>query len=434
MSMIPAPKQKGLDYSILQQKIGSKTYKALCSSVIYGPNASGKSNIIGAMDTFKTILLRGNIRNSEKRESLNYAASSLELIPNREDGDAPVEFSIRLIEAGLLIDYGFAMEIGAFLERDAPRRVHSETLRINGELIFERRDHLAFGDFRVIHDYRVHEFEQNRSSLVSLAEANLMEDELFLMNGFKNLISARLVRVIQQWIQDRLIIIYHADAMRLSPKLPGNEKDSIYVDESLNEAMDCFGTNASGFGYIIRENTPNAQLVSMIQKGDGKEEKDLILPIDLFESYGTIRFLHLFPLILNAIQTGGTLVVDELDASIHPMAIMSIINVFHNDEINQKKAQLIFNTHNPIFLNANLFRRDEIKFVERDESSHVSTLYSLSDFGTSGSQGVRKQEDYLRNYFVDHYGAIKNVDFSDIFLKRMDQKKQGEEDDQEGKA
>jgi AAA15 family ATPase/GTPase len=123
----------------------------------------------------------------------------------------------------------------------------------------------------------------------------------------------------------------------------------------------------------------------------------------------------MFPLVLQAIQTGGTLVVDEFDASIHPMALMSIINIFHNDEINIHRAQLIFNTHNPIFLNSNLFRRDEVKFVERDDDTHESILYALSDFGTSGERGVRKHEDYMKNYFISQYGAIKNVDFSPLF-------------------
>ena len=56
--MTPAPKQKGLDYSILESKVGKKKYKVLCSAVIYGPNASGKTNIIGAMDVFKAIVLK----------------------------------------------------------------------------------------------------------------------------------------------------------------------------------------------------------------------------------------------------------------------------------------------------------------------------------------------------------------------------------------
>lgn len=110
-----------------------------------------------------------------------------------------------------------------------------------------------------------------------------------------------------------------------------------------------------------------------------------------------------------------TLVMDEFDASIHPMALMNIINIFHNDDINIHHAQLIFNTHNPIFLNSNLFRRDEIKFVERDESNHFSTLYSLSDFGASGDNGVRKHDDYMKHYFIGRYGAIKDIDFTQLF-------------------
>ncbi|MDP2813255.1 MAG: ATP-binding protein, partial [Erysipelotrichaceae bacterium] len=100
--------------------------------------------------------------------------------------------------------------------------------------------------------------------------------------------------------------------------------------------------------------------------------------------------------------------------------------IFHNDEININNAQLIFNTHNPIFLNANLFRRDEIKFVERDDDTHCSIHYSLSDFGTTGKNGVRKNEDYLKNYFISRYGAIKDIDFTPIFENLLDDKKEGQ--------
>lgn len=97
------------------------------------------------------------------------------------------------------------------------------------------------------------------------------------------------------------------------------------------------------------------------------------------------------------------------------MALMNIISIFHNDEINKNHGQLIFNTHNPIFLDASLFRRDEIKFVERDAGTNHSTHYSLSDFKTA--DGVRKGEDYMSNYFVNRYGAISDVDFSTILRK-----------------
>ena len=88
-------------------------------------------------------------------------------------------------------------------------------------------------------------------------------------------------------------------------------------------------------------------------------------------------------------------------------------------------AQLIFNTHNPIFLNSNLFRRDEIKFVERDDDTHDSVLYALSDFGTTGDKGVRKHEDYMSKYFISQYGAIKDIDFTPIFEEILCDEKEG---------
>lgn len=66
-----------------------------------------------------------------------------------------------------------------------------------------------------------------------------------------------------------------------------------------------------------------------------------------------------FPLVIKALVTGGTLVIDEFDTSIHPATIMNIILAFHNDEINKHHAQLIFTTHNPIFLDASLLRREK---------------------------------------------------------------------------
>ena len=81
-SLTPAPKQKGLDYSVMVEHAGSKDYKGLCSAVIYGPNASGKTNVIGAMDTFKAVVMRGSVKNTDAFISPNVASSSLELIPN----------------------------------------------------------------------------------------------------------------------------------------------------------------------------------------------------------------------------------------------------------------------------------------------------------------------------------------------------------------
>ncbi len=99
---------------------------------------------------------------------------------------------------------------------------------------------------------------------------------------------------------------------------------------------------------------------------------------------------------------------------------MNIISIFHNDEININHAQHIFNTHNPIFLDASLFRRDEIKFVERDSLNH-SIHYSLSDFKTTS--GTRNGEDYMNNYFISKYGIIKEIDFTPILKEIINSSK-----------
>lgn len=90
-SMTPAAKQKGLDYSVLHEKVGTKDQKGLCSAVIYGPHASGKTHIINAMETFRAIILRGTINNTDANVSGNVAASSLKLIPNTHHKPSPVE-------------------------------------------------------------------------------------------------------------------------------------------------------------------------------------------------------------------------------------------------------------------------------------------------------------------------------------------------------
>lgn len=412
-SLIPAPKQKGLDYSILQEKIGRNIYKGLCSAVIYGSNASGKTNIIGAMDTFKNIVLRGNTRNDEKG-SPNAAASSLELIPNNALAKAePVGFSIKFIERGLFVEYAFSVDLGLFLDSDHERKVLKESLKVNGHVLFNRENGLEIESLDPIADYLVNEFEQNAEGAIAIAKGNLNDEELFLTNGFKTMFSAKLAALILEWLNNKFMVIYRADSMQLIRKFADPRKKSVYVEKTLNEAAKIFGINSNALGYILDGESQEARLCSLFE-GVGKKEGTAI-PAEIFESYGTIRFVNMFPLVVNALLNGGTLIVDEFDASIHPMALMNIINIFHNDEINKNRAQLVFDTHNPIFLNSNLFRRDEIKFVERDDEKCRSVHYSLSDFGTAGKSGVRKNEDYMKNYFVDRYGAIKDIDFTPIF-------------------
>lgn len=419
-SMSKAAKLTGLDYSLLKEKVKNKFVVGLCSSIIYGPNASGKTNIIGAMDVLRAIVMRGNIRNSEEKSSPNPASSALELIPNNKlETSEPVKFSIEFFEDGILVKYKLKLDLGMFLEDEYKRKIISEELYVNGDVVFSRGDKLSIDNLKVIKKYLSETTEQNSNSMFEIAHNSLNREELFLTNGFKLIFSQSLVKMITNWFTNKFMVIYRVDSLQLIKRFSDPQKKTVFVEKTTDKAARLFGVDSNSVGYVVNEDESEAKLCSIFN--DLKGKKNAAMAAELFESYGTIRFINMFPLVIRAIQTGGTLVVDEFDASIHPMALMSIINIFHNDDINKNHAQLIFNTHNPIFLNSNLFRRDEIKFVEREEDSHYSILYALSDFGTSGENGVRKHEDYMRNYFVSQYGAIRNIDFTPIFEELLEE-------------
>lgn len=405
-SMIPVPRQTGLDFSIQQQRIKSKTYRSLSSAVIYGPNASGKTNLLGAMDTMRAIILRGNIKNADSTMTLNQASAMLELIPNHGNPPTPTNFSIRFIEKDLLVEYTLSLQLGGFLDKDFNRKILEETLSINEYVVFARSDQLTMEFPDVIANYLNLSVVDNLSTAVELAKSGLNDEELFLCNGYKTIFSKELVSRILNWFENRFMVIYRSDSLKAIRRFADPKEHTVYVDKTLTLAAREFGITANALGYRI--DGERAELCSIL----GNAQKKVALPAEFFESYGTLRFVNEFPLIIRALLDGATLVMDEFDASIHPMALMNIINVFHNDEINKNHAQLIFNTHNPIFLDASLFRRDEIKFVERDENTNCSVHYALSDFKTA--TGVRKGEAYMSNYFINRYGAIKDIDFSSL--------------------
>ncbi len=184
------------------------------------------------------------------------------------------------------------------------------------------------------------------------------------------------------------------------------------MDHTINRIAQEAGIIGSAFIYVQDAKTHSPQLMSLFQTND--QENPYGLDADQIESVGTLRLISIMPAVISALEKGAVLVMDELDASLHPMIVMNLISIFHNDEVNTRRAQLIFNTHNPIYLSHKLLRRDEIKFVERDKETKSSNLYALSDFKANGEASVRKTSDYMKNYFINRYGAIEDIDFTDI--------------------
>ena len=121
------------------------------------------------------------------------------------------------------------------------------------------------------------------------------------------------------------------------------------------------------------------------------------------ESDGTRQLMALAPDIEHALQTGGVLLIDEIDTALHPLLVQYILAKFQSKQSNPLGAQLIFTTHDTELLSMELLRKDQLYFVDKDPFSGISELYSISDLGTRTSENIRK------SYLLGKYGAIPSL-------------------------
>lgn len=411
LSMEAAPKQRDLGYSLLREKVAGKECRGICSAVIYGPNAAGKSALISAIRDFRNIVMRGGI-------SAEGSGQELSLIPTSFDGGAkPTAFEVSFTKGGTLYRYAVTADLGRFGRPGDPRQVLAESLEVNGTPVFTREvGMMSIEVSPALEDRYSKAYLDNRAAADALLSA-IDPTDLFLDNGFRTVVSPALAKEVTSWFADDLIVVDRANETYVRPT--GPEDPTNAIGAHFTEAARLFGASSlSALTFLKQEGSDApAELYTGVSTPHGL----VALPSARYESLGTTRFLNMLPFVECALTEGKVLVMDELDASIHPMAVMSIVNAFHDDGVNVRHAQLVFTTHNPIFLDNNLFRRDEIKFVERDDDTGESVTYALSDFGTSGPNGVRRSDDYQQRYFMGHYGGIRDIDLVP-FLKEQVQR------------
>ena len=145
-------------------------------------------------------------------------------------------------------------------------------------------------------------------------------------------------------------------------------------------------------------------IVSMHTQYDdeGNEVKAVTFPFRKNESEGTIKYFSLAYPIIDALDNGKRLIIDEFDSKMHPLLTCRIITLFNSKETNPKNAQLIFTTHDTNLLSANIFRRDQIWFTQKDRYG-ATELYSLAEYN------VRNDASFEKDYLSGKYGAIPIV-------------------------
>lgn len=141
------------------------------------------------------------------------------------------------------------------------------------------------------------------------------------------------------------------------------------------------------------------------------------LPLD-DESDGTKKMFYLFGYLESLMSSRSVIVIDELNAKLHPLLVRYLLTMFIDKTKNPNHSQLIFNCHDAWLMKARILRRDEIWFTEKDNCG-LSSLYSLADFVDEDSYKIRKDADYEKNYLLGKYGAIPVFESLDMFAERI---------------
>ena len=153
------------------------------------------------------------------------------------------------------------------------------------------------------------------------------------------------------------------------------------------------------------EDSVDSKTIHDIYDADGKVVGQKEFSTDKMESEGTKKMIEIAGPIVDAIRLGQILIVDELDAKLHPFLTRKIIGLFMNKEFNKTGAQLIFATHDTNLLNIQYLRRDQIWFTEKDKSDSTD-LYSLVEFRDDSGNKVRNDRNIEKDYINGRYGAI----------------------------
>lgn len=354
-------------------------YKLLPVAVIYGANSSGKSNVLKAMAAMGSIVMSSSKLNPD--ENLYYEPFMLDT----ESRNKPTSFEVVFLAGQAMYRYGFSYD---------RRHIISEYLfttsfgkHVEKQLFIRAED-----------EYEISEkdFEEG----VGL-DSKTLDNRLFLTVAaqFNGKVSLQVMRWFSRFnaINGLESSGYQGMTLRM---LTENLKGA-------RETLQFFRDTQLGLKNIKVENEPDAVTFTVhnVRDDNGKVVRDEEFLESVMESEGSKKMIEISGPIFDTLLNGKILMIDELDAKLHPILTRHIVKLFMNPEVNRKGSQLIFNTHDTNLLNVQYLRRDQIWFTEKDR--HDSTdLYSLVEFIDSEGRKVRNDSSFEKDYINGRYGAI----------------------------
>ena len=374
--------------------------KVLPVTAIYGANASGKSSVFEAFQFMALCVLESlSFSDDNKKNPYKLKVDSFKFSESREK---PSEFEINYIDKKgkkeLYYNYGFKIDNSGILE---------EYLAFNTKTGVKRNEDYTYifkreRNQKLYLDSSIEKFREN-------LEISLKEKTLLVSLGAKLNID-EFIRV-RTWFINTEVINFSNSLYGafLENILPNNIIESEEVRKNLVSFINSFDDSIIDIEVekisAIDENDKDNYRVFTIHKSDKGTSTARISMNE--ESSGTKKMFSLYQTLLDVLEKGGVFFADELDIKLHPLLMRNILLTFTDKEKNSKNAQLIFTTHNTIYMDMDLLRRDEIWFVEKDNG--VSKLYSLDDITNEKGEKVRKDSNYEKHYLLGNYGAIPNL-------------------------
>lgn len=400
------------DESVMFNPTDISKIKLLKSAVVYGANASGKSNLIKAISFFKKFILDSS-KGTQADEKINISNFQLSTETENDSSVFEIIFTIKNTQ----YRYGFAI---------CPAQIDAEWLyykELKGkakenEVYFRTENSFEVSKkFSIGKDLANKQMIRPNALLLSVAAQFNEPMAIDIIHWLNNLnpISGNMRGLFSPYTLSKLEEPEFKERILDFTKYADLGIDDIKISQgeisNVNVAMKDGQDDESVKEKLIGK--PVSALMSVHQKYD-KDLKEKSLVHFLFnqsESEGTIKYFSLAGPILDTLDNGKILIIDELDSKLHTLLTQKIISLFNSKETNPKNAQLIFTTHDTNLLSSHLFRRDQIWFTQKDRYGATS-LYSLADYIVA----VRNDASFEKDYLSGKYGAtpvLKN--FSKLF-------------------
>ena len=359
------------DRNSFEVEVGKEKFELLKTAVLFGGNASGKSNFTSVLSIFRYYLFNKGIEKYNK-EGFRFG---------EEDKNSTIK--VRNVVDDKIYEY--ILEINFNTKKIIKEKLYITALE--RKLVFERENNkIVKYDKEIFSEYEI---------TIGFINETLTDSDSVI----SRIIEWRVPEEIEKYIFyiDKIKINNYSDD--LGKYIYENKNNKKLVIEFLKKIgiivndIEVYREKNEFFLKNIRESKEfqilsekeQEKLLSQIAYiyriyfvyEDNQKQK---YKLDYYEqSAGTQKILSMFFPIYNLLNNGGVMIIDELDITLHYSLIKEIIKMFNSVEYNRKNAQLIFTTHNLLLLDFNLFREDQIWFLENNDVSTGTELYSLSD-------------------------------------------------------